>query len=135
MKIERMTLREAILDALADDGESIVQILGYLKHLGYIENSKTLKYILENLLEESIIMIVYPPNKTITDFKVLKGMNVEDFWFEMTPKGYREWQKIGNKDKLHKDHWDVTDSKGNKIREVDFDGIELWPNGPKNKKP
>jgi hypothetical protein len=34
---------------------------------------------------------------------------------------------------LHKDHYDVMDRKGNKIREVDFSGNELWPNGPKNK--
>ena len=37
------------------------------------------------------------------------------------------------KDQLHKDHWDVSDEKGNKIREVDYDGNEIWPNGPKNK--
>ena len=48
-------------------------------------------------------------------------------------QGYKD--KSGNiwkKDKLHKDHWDVTDRKGNKIREVTFDGKQLWPNGPKN---
>jgi hypothetical protein len=36
------------------------------------------------------------------------------------------------KDQLHKDHWDVTDRKGNKVKEVTFDGRQLWPNGPKN---
>lgn len=49
-------------------------------------------------------------------------------------QGYRD--KDGNiwkKDKLHKDHWDVVDSKGNKIKEITFDGRQLWPNGPKNK--
>jgi RHS repeat-associated protein len=48
-------------------------------------------------------------------------------------QGYRD--KSGNtwkKDKLHKDHWDVTDRKGKKVREVTFDGRILWPNGPKN---
>lgn len=48
-------------------------------------------------------------------------------------QGYRD--KDGNiwkKDKLHKDHWDVTDRKGNKIKEVTFDGRQIWPNGPKN---
>lgn len=37
------------------------------------------------------------------------------------------------KDRLHQDHWDVVDPKGNVILEVSFDGRELWPNGPKNK--
>lgn len=38
-----------------------------------------------------------------------------------------------NKDKLHKDHYDISDSKGNKIKEVDYNGNQIWPNGPKNK--
>ncbi len=33
---------------------------------------------------------------------------------------------------LHKDHWDVIDRSGTKIKELDFNGRELWPNGPKN---
>jgi hypothetical protein len=63
------------------------------------------------------------------------------------PPGYGDgWKKIkgsdgfidldGNrwkKDKLHKDHWDVTNPKGKQIKEVDFKGKQLWPNGPKNK--
>lgn len=51
-------------------------------------------------------------------------------------KGSQGWRDtIGNiwkKDLLHKDHWDVTDRTGKKIKEVDFNGRELWPNGPKN---
>ena len=37
------------------------------------------------------------------------------------------------KDKLHKDHWDVSDTKGKKIKEIDFNGNQIWPDGPKNK--
>lgn len=40
---------------------------------------------------------------------------------------------IRDNDMLHKDHWDISDAKGNKTREVDFDGNEIWPNGPNNK--
>lgn len=40
---------------------------------------------------------------------------------------------IWKKDKLHKDHWDITDRRGKKIKEVDYNGREIWPNGPKNK--
>ena len=36
-------------------------------------------------------------------------------------------------DKKHKDHWDVSNSKGQKIREVTKKGKQLWPKGPKNK--
>ncbi|MFN5579297.1 MAG: RHS repeat domain-containing protein, partial [Akkermansiaceae bacterium] len=52
-------------------------------------------------------------------------------------KGDQGWKdadgNMWNKDKLHKDHWDVSDKKGNKIREVDYDGNQIWPGGPKNK--
>jgi hypothetical protein len=40
---------------------------------------------------------------------------------------------IWKKDRLHKDHWDVSDASGRKIREVDFSGIQIWPQGPKNR--
>ena len=36
-------------------------------------------------------------------------------------------------DRLHKDHWDVSDAKGDKVREVRFDGSQLWPGGAKNR--
>jgi hypothetical protein len=52
-------------------------------------------------------------------------------------KGNQGWKDSGGniwkKDMKHKDHYDISDKKGNKIREVDFDGNEIWPNGPKNK--
>jgi hypothetical protein len=40
---------------------------------------------------------------------------------------------LWKKDKLHKDHWDISDAKGRKVREVGFDGIQIWPEGPKNR--
>jgi RHS repeat-associated protein len=49
-------------------------------------------------------------------------------------QGYRDKQgNIWKKDKLHKDHWDISDKKGSKVKEVSFDGTQIWPNGPKNK--
>jgi hypothetical protein len=58
-----------------------------------------------------------------------------DDWVKL--RGDQGWRDAkGNrwkKDKLHKDHWDISDDKGNKIKEVDFEGNEIWPNGPKNK--
>ena len=40
---------------------------------------------------------------------------------------------VWKKDMLHGDHWDISNKKGIKIREIRFDGTQLWPNGPKNK--
>jgi len=50
-------------------------------------------------------------------------------------QGWRD--KDGNiwkKDMKHKDHWDLSDEKtGKKVKEVDFDENQIWPEGPKNK--
>jgi len=65
----------------------------------------------------------------------------------MNPPGFGpEWVKLKGaqgfrdpkgllwkRDMLHKDHWDVIDANGKKVREVDFSGRQLWPKGPKNK--
>lgn len=42
------------------------------------------------------------------------------------------WKK-DQKHKNHAPHWDVSNRKGKKIKEVDYDGNEIWPNGAKNK--
>ncbi len=67
--------------------------------------------------------IINTPESSPKDFTKLRGS-----------QGYKE-NKTGlnwKKDKLHKDHWDVSDQKGKKVLEVDFQGKKLWPNGPKN---
>ena len=49
-------------------------------------------------------------------------------------QGWRDAEgRAWNKDKKHKDHWDVSDRKGKKVQEVDFEGRQIWPDGPKNK--
>ena len=45
----------------------------------------------------------------------------------LDPKGH-----IWKLDRLHKDHWDVS-LKGKKVREIDFAGNQIWPDGPKNR--
>jgi hypothetical protein len=38
------------------------------------------------------------------------------------------------KDKEHRDHWDVADPKtGKKIKEIDFNRRQIWPEGARNK--
>lgn len=59
-----------------------------------------------------------------------------DDWVKL--KGDQGWRNnkddtIWKKDKKHGDHWDVSDKKGKKVKEVDFDGKQIWPDGPKNK--
>ena len=60
--------------------------------------------------------------------------NPEEFIRLKNGQGFKD--KKGNvwkKDKLHKDHWDISNKKGNKVKEVDFDGKKIWPDGSKNK--
>lgn len=41
---------------------------------------------------------------------------------------------IWKRDMKHKNHYDVTDPKtGKKVKEVDYNGKQIWPNSPKNK--
>lgn len=64
----------------------------------------------------------------------LPSKNSKSFTKLKNGQGYKDSKgNIWKKDQLHKDHWDVTDKKGNKVRKVDFNGNEIWPNGPKNK--
>ena len=58
----------------------------------------------------------------------------DDFTKLKNGQGWRD--KNGNvwkKDMLHKDHWDISNKKGVKIKEIDFKGNQIWPGGPKNK--
>jgi hypothetical protein len=50
-------------------------------------------------------------------------------------QGWRDADgNVWKKDQLHKDHWDITNPKtGKKVKEIDFNGNQIWPNGPKNK--
>ena len=53
-------------------------------------------------------------------------------------KGDQGWRDrrglIWKKDMLHKDHWDIIDPRtGKKIKEVDFAGRQIWPDGPKQR--
>ena len=49
-------------------------------------------------------------------------------------QGYKDSEgNFWKVDRLHKDHYDVVNSKGVKVKEVDFYGRQIWPDGPKNK--
>ena len=59
-----------------------------------------------------------------------------EHWIKL--KGDQGWKNskdntIWKKDKLHGDHWDVSDRTGKKIKEIDFNGKQIWPYGKKNK--
>lgn len=57
-----MNIREAILDALADGGESIIQIQEYLNYLGLNIDKEKLFNEIATLLKQGKIYIEYPPD-------------------------------------------------------------------------
>ena len=57
----------------------------------------------------------------------------KDFIKLKNGQGYKDKRKYMEKDMKHKDHWDISDRKGKKIKEIDFKGNKIWPNGSKNK--
>lgn len=89
-----MTLRECVLDALADDSESIIQIEGYFKHTSYSVTREEVKNIIIDLLQEEMIFIEEPANKTIVEVINSDDESITDFWFDRTQKGIEEWNKI-----------------------------------------
>ena len=91
---KKLPLREGILDALVDDGESIVQIEQFFEYINVTVERQLLKKIIIELLNESLIEIAYPNNKSVVDFTNSNDETIEDYWFELTKKGYTEWQKI-----------------------------------------
>ena len=66
------------------------------------------------------------------------GTHPGDFTKLRGAQGWRhgktgETWKGDKKHKNHAPHWDVSNAKGQKVREVDGKGKQLWPRGPKNK--
>jgi|LSQX01.2.fsa_nt_gb hypothetical protein len=88
-----MTLREAILDALIDDGESIIQIKEYLNYLGLESTEVEIIEILNNLFIEGQVKVAYPRKFKEKSLKEFKG-EITELWFELTTKGRKEWSDI-----------------------------------------
>lgn len=89
-----MEIVEGILDSLADGGESIIQISQYLEFLGIKLDRKQLFNYIQELLRQGKIFIEYPPQSENT--KVVDLSNIEDYWFNMTEEGRRDWDSIEN---------------------------------------
>lgn len=88
-----MNLREAILDALVDDLESIIQIEEYCIYLKHDVKRKVILSEIKSLLECNLIKIGYP-----YDAEEIEDANIEDYWFELTDLGKQEWEKIPDPD-------------------------------------
>ncbi len=93
MSNRKMTLREGILDSLKDEGESITQIQEYLHFLGHKSDFNEITLILESLLAQSAIKIVYPLNESSLRLSYDKE-SIKKYWFELTDRGKVEWESI-----------------------------------------
>jgi len=78
-----MTIKEAILDSLCDDYESLTQIYNYLVYLGIKTDISEIKNKIEELIIEGLIFI----EKSLS--------NEEDGeWYGMTTEGEKAWKNI-----------------------------------------
>ena len=87
-----MNIREGILDALADGGESIIQIHQYLAYLHFDIDRAILIDEVIMLHKQGKIYVVFPFEATYADELDLNI--IEDYWFEMTQEGRSEWDNI-----------------------------------------
>lgn len=87
-----MNIIEGILDSLADGGESIIQISEYLTYLGInVEGNVLIATILE-LIDAEKIIVEYP--KEERGRKSIDITQIEDYWFELTSEGRKDWNNI-----------------------------------------
>ncbi len=87
-----MNMREGILDALVDEGETIIQILEYLNFLKLNPDKEGVIHEIVSLLKEGKIYIKYPPE--LEDYTIINLSIIEDYWFELTQDGRSEWESI-----------------------------------------
>ncbi|WP_407309956.1 hypothetical protein [Desulfosporosinus sp. SB140] len=87
-------LKVGILDVLKDDGNSIEQILKYLKYLKINCSEEIVKAEIIRLLNDEFIRIEYPSVLNAKEFYSATGEKLSDFWFELTPKGKAEWARL-----------------------------------------
>lgn len=88
-------LQFEILNILADDGENIVQIKHLLSYFNIEFSREKIKKCLNELLDKSLRHTVYPRDSSNSYFIKLSYHNkeVEDYWFEMTEKGHKLWER------------------------------------------
>ncbi|MEW9701490.1 hypothetical protein [Paenibacillus sp. SI8] len=83
-----------LLDSLADDGESIVQIEHYFITENEIITLDELKQLIIELVTLKYMFIAYPEEATMDDLVASYDDNFDGFWFEQTKEGRAYWQKI-----------------------------------------
>jgi hypothetical protein len=63
-----------------------------LRRAGMNCERKFIKDLLISLLQDSLLKIVYPYDRSIDEFILSGEETIEDYWFEMTDKGRAEWE-------------------------------------------
>jgi hypothetical protein len=91
---KKISLLDGILDSLADDGESIIQIEQYLNYLGVLYNRVSVKMSLIELLNKKLIYIAYAEGCNVPHIDISNDFDIEDYWFELTKAGKEEQAKI-----------------------------------------
>ncbi len=87
-----MNLGEEIINALADDGESIAQIKKWLEYINFIVSDNEIISEISNLLKQRKIEIVYPYSKKCS--LAFDESHIEYYWFELTDEGRKEQQSL-----------------------------------------
>lgn len=91
---KNVSMRDAILDSLADDGESVIQIEQYLNYLGVLYDRACVKGSIIDLLGKGVICICYPVGSDMIDIETSDEQGIEEYWFELTEAGKVEQERI-----------------------------------------
>ena len=100
---KKWTIEASVLDVLADDGESIIQIENALARDNIALSRIDIKTIIIKLLKEDLVYIAHPYTATTDGFIFCSEDTIEDYWFEMTSLGRSEWEQYENIPEEHND--------------------------------
>jgi hypothetical protein len=91
--MNKLNLKHALLlDALADDGESMIQIENYFTTVNEKINREQIKQLILDLLTQKYIYVIFPKGATIENLLASYEDDFEGYWFAQTKEGRTYWE-------------------------------------------
>jgi len=87
-----MNNKEIILDCLADDCESIVQIENWFDYLGISIERIEIVILIQGMIFDKIIEVA--DSSILPKDDCINMAEIEGYWFRMTQKGRNIWEAI-----------------------------------------
>lgn len=95
MGFDYTNIKIVILDTFSSEEETIFHVENWLEFNGiHIRRNEIKRFILE-LIKEELLKICDDPSDGMIEFQNSNDDFIEDYWFDLTPKGRIELNKYG----------------------------------------